>query len=89
MCQDCVEQIERRPEWMQAGSQRYCCHGDRLHGELGQVMMTEKVWSDLGSNEEVNQQDFMTDSIDSIRGVLRGWSWGFLVLSCEDQDACH
>lgn len=46
-------------------TRRQCCHGDRLHGELGQVMMVEKVWSDLGSNEEVNQQDLMVDSIDS------------------------
>lgn len=45
-------------------TRRQCCHGDRLHGELGQVMMVEKVWSDLGSNEEVNQQDLMVDSID-------------------------
>lgn len=59
-------------------TRRQCCHGDRLHGELGQVMMVEKVWSDLGSNEEVNQQDLMVDSIDSVRGALRGESWGFL-----------
>lgn len=67
---------------------RQCCRGDKLHGYFGQVMLVEKVWSDLGKDEDVNQRDLMIDPTDSVRGALREGLAVSCLLSCADQDVC-